>query len=185
MAVDFAVETAASFPQGIAAGPDRDVWFTERAGSKIASINSEGKVAEYLVPQTKAKPVSIVMGPDANLWVTDVSSNRIWQVLPDAPTAGPTTAGSAHTPTPTTTPVEEPAPCAGDCDHSGQITVDELVILINIALGNASLSLCTTGDVNGDGQITIDEILAAVDDILAGCSATPIPSAQVPLGERK
>jgi hypothetical protein len=59
--------------------------------------------------------------------------------------------------------------CIGDCDGSSEVTVNELLILVNIALGSAPATACTTGDVNGDGQITINEILAAVNNTLDGC----------------
>jgi hypothetical protein len=35
--------------------------------------------------------------------------------------------------------------------------------MVNIALGNAPLTMCDSGDANHDGQITIDEILTAVN----------------------
>ena len=41
--------------------------------------------------------------------------------------------------------------------------------MVNIALGNAQLSQCSTGDANGDHQITVDEILTAVNNALNGC----------------
>jgi hypothetical protein len=47
--------------------------------------------------------------------------------------------------------------------------VNELVTMVNIALGNAQLSDCTAGDANNDGHITIDEILTAVNNALSGC----------------
>lgn len=61
--------------------------------------------------------------------------------------------------------------CAGDCNASIHVTVDELVAMVNIALGNADLSVCTAGDVNGDAQITVDELVGAVQNALEGCSA--------------
>ena len=60
--------------------------------------------------------------------------------------------------------------CAGDCHGNGQVTVDELVTLVGIALGNSFLSACTIGDVNHDGQITVDEIIMAVNLALDGCT---------------
>jgi len=42
--------------------------------------------------------------------------------------------------------------------------------MVNIALGNSSISTCEAGDATHDGQITIDEILAAVSNALAGCA---------------
>jgi hypothetical protein len=49
------------------------------------------------------------------------------------------------------------------------VTVDEILTMVNIALGNAPVTTCEAGDANGDGQITVDEILAAVNDALNGC----------------
>jgi hypothetical protein len=49
------------------------------------------------------------------------------------------------------------------------VSVDELVKLVNIALGRQPLSNCSAGDTNGDGEITIDEIVRAVNRLLAGC----------------
>jgi hypothetical protein len=88
-------------------------------------------------------------------------------------TATPTTTGTltgtpTNTFTPTDTPTPTPLPCTGDCDGSGDVTVNELIVMVNIALG-APLSDCTVGDANHDGQITIDELIAAVNDALNGC----------------
>ncbi|MBI3782169.1 MAG: hypothetical protein HY270_02090, partial [Deltaproteobacteria bacterium] len=43
-------------------------------------------------------------------------------------------------PTPTPTP---PAACAGDCNGDASVTVDELITMVNIALGNRGLASCT------------------------------------------
>ena len=59
--------------------------------------------------------------------------------------------------------------CVGDCNGDGQVTVNELIVMVNIALGNAPLSQCTAGDANTDGEITINEIIAAVNNTLSGC----------------
>jgi hypothetical protein len=74
---------------------------------------------------------------------------------------------SSPTPTPTHTPIE----CVGDCTGNGQVTVDEILTAVNIALGNATVANCSAGDRNQDGQITVDEILMAVNNALNGCDA--------------
>ncbi|MFI5396006.1 MAG: carboxypeptidase regulatory-like domain-containing protein [Candidatus Binatia bacterium] len=70
--------------------------------------------------------------------------------------------------------------CVGDCNGNDQVTVDELLTMVNIALGNAGISTCRAGDANDDGQISVDEILTAVNNSLNGCplspSATPTPT---------
>ena len=59
--------------------------------------------------------------------------------------------------------------CRGNCDYSGQVTVDDILKMVAIALGNGSVASCPAGDSNADGQITVDEILAAVNNALNGC----------------
>ena len=59
--------------------------------------------------------------------------------------------------------------CGGDCNGNNEVTVNELIVMDNIALGNANVSTCTAGDANGDGEITVNEIVAAVNRALHGC----------------
>ncbi len=77
-----------------------------------------------------------------------------------------------------------PAPiCIGDCSGDAQVTVDELVTMVNIALGTKSVETCIPGDVNGDRFITVDEILAAVNNTLNGCPTTCDPAlSDCPMG---
>ena len=75
-------------------------------------------------------------------------------------------------------PTGASALCPGDCDGSGMVSVDEIIVMVNVALGTEPVANCTAGDVNGDGQITVDEIIAAVNAVLLGCeepvvTATP------------
>jgi hypothetical protein len=81
---------------------------------------------------------------------------------PTGPTATPTA-------TPTPTPTKTPGPCGGDCGSDGQVTVDEILTMVNIALGDMGVSSCSAGDDNDDNQITVDEILTAVNNALSGC----------------
>jgi hypothetical protein len=62
------------------------------------------------------------------------------------------------------------ATCGGDCDSSGDVTVNELIIMVNVALGTADLSGCQVGDADGNGTIEINEIIAAVNNALGGCA---------------
>jgi hypothetical protein len=67
------------------------------------------------------------------------------------------------------TPATTPVTCLGDCDDSNEVTVNELLTMVNIALGNAATGDCAAGDQNGDGEVTVDEILKAVSNALNGC----------------
>jgi hypothetical protein len=63
------------------------------------------------------------------------------------------------------------ATCAGDCDHDDRVTIDELVIAVNVGLGALPVDRCTALDSNGDGEVAVDELVAAVGRALAGCDA--------------
>jgi len=41
--------------------------------------------------------------------------------------------------------------------------------MLNIALGRAPATACTTGDANYDQRITVDEVVAGVNHALHGC----------------
>jgi len=48
------------------------------------------------------------------------------------------------------------------------VTIDEIIILVNIALGEQPLSACEAGH---PGTVTVAEIIMAVNNALSGCSA--------------
>ena len=82
---------------------------------------------------------------------------------PSASATGTTTL----TPSPTST---TPAPlCVGDCDNSNSVAIDELVLIVNIALEQQPALACPAADANQSGTATIDEILLAVNFALNGC----------------
>jgi len=95
----------------------------------------------------------------------------------ESPLATPTpSATETATPTPTLTATAVPTPlCVGDCNGNDVVTVDELLTMVNIALGNDEVSTCEAGDPNHDGQITVDEILMAVNNALNGCPGPVTP----------
>ncbi len=72
--------------------------------------------------------------------------------------------------------VAQPAACGGDCDAGGDVTVDEIITCLNIALGSQSSEVCVACDASGDGEVTVDEIVASVNHALNGCPiAVPTP----------
>jgi len=74
-----------------------------------------------------------------------------------------------ETPAASPTPTPASTPCAGDCNDDHSVMVDELITLVNIALGTADISTCLVGDANRTDAITVDEILTAVNNALSGC----------------
>jgi hypothetical protein len=61
-----------------------------------------------------------------------------------------------------------PESCTGDCDGTGSVTIDELITLVNIALGTAQASACPHGVPNG-AEVNVALIIQAVNAALNGC----------------
>jgi len=91
-----------------------------------------------------------------------------WAIIAVPIIPAPTPKGGFPTPRPTATPTPT-AICLGDCDASGSVTIDELITLVNIALGSVQPSACPDGVPSGDA-VNISLILTAVNNALNGCS---------------
>jgi YD repeat-containing protein len=75
------------------------------------------------------------------------------------------------------------ANCVGDCDGDGVVRINELIIGVNIALGERDFSLCPIFDTNGNGRVDINELIIAVNFSLDGCPPcppTPTPGGDTP-----
>jgi streptogramin lyase len=77
---EFPVPTAISQPNGIAAGPDGNLWFTETNGNKIGRITTSGAITEFGVPTSNSGPYGIANGSDGNVWFTESSGNKIGRI---------------------------------------------------------------------------------------------------------
>jgi len=87
------------------------------------------------------------------------------------PTFTPTsTLALTNTPGPPSSPTLTPSTplCAGDCDGSGTVTVNGIITLVNIALGNAQAAACPHGVPSG-GNVNVAVIIQAVNNALNGC----------------
>ncbi|HER19811.1 MAG TPA: hypothetical protein ENO14_02065, partial [Chromatiales bacterium] len=67
-------------------------------------------------------------------------------------------------------------PCVGDCNGNGAVAINELIVGVNIALGNFSVDQCPSFDSNWNGAVAVNELIQAVNAALGGCvAATPTP----------
>jgi hypothetical protein len=87
--------------------------------------------------------------------------------VPDTATPNPTM--TAPIDTPTGTPSTLPA-CAGDCNDDGSVGINELILGVNISLGQRDVSACPAFDTSGNGSVEISELIRAVRNSLDGCS---------------
>jgi streptogramin lyase len=81
--------TAGSQPWDIAAGPDGNLWFSERTGpvgyaGQMARINpTTHVVTEFSTGITgDTEPDGVTAGPDGNVWFTEEAGNRIGRITP-------------------------------------------------------------------------------------------------------
>ena len=63
-----------------------------------------------------------------------------------------------------------PPVCVGDCRGAGAVTVDDLITLVNVALGTAEPSACVNGLRSGGG-VDVAVIIEAVNNALSGVCA--------------
>ncbi len=63
--------------------------------------------------------------------------------------------------------------CAGDCDHSGQVTAADILRMNALALSGADSAACVPGDANEDGQISDDDVAQAIHALFAKCAEQP------------
>lgn len=57
----------------------------------------------------------------------------------------------------------------GDCNADQQVTVEEIIRMVNIALGVSPVDVCIHADANSDDRVSVDEIVAAISFALRGC----------------
>jgi hypothetical protein len=86
----------------------------------------------------------------------------------------PTNTVAGNTPTPTgpvgtATPTPTQGACVGDCDQSGDVKVNELVLGVNIALDRADLDECPEFDRNASNGVEVNELVSGVNSLLRGC----------------
>lgn len=73
--------------------------------------------------------------------------------------------------------------CAGDCDADAEVVVNELIVLVNIALGNSQISSCVWG-LCGSATVDISCLVGAVNHALGGgCESVATTAAIVFNGE--
>jgi hypothetical protein len=60
--------------------------------------------------------------------------------------------------------------CAGDCDDNDQVSIADLVTVVNVSLGEMPMSACVNADNDPiDGEVAIEEIIRSVRAALFGC----------------
>jgi hypothetical protein len=163
----------------LTAVPDGSVQFFSGGTTVLAGTFDVGEngfaAASYRSDQPPPDTSAATFSPPLTIEVDDLlpecefgSGPTPTPTITATPTISQTPTPVTPSPTPTQT-VPPPPACLGDCNADGQVTVDEVVTLVNIALGNSAVDACLNGDVDGGGAITVDEIVTALNLALDGC----------------
>jgi streptogramin lyase len=71
-----------SEPEGIATGPDGNLWFAERGSNSIGRLTPAGELAEFPLPTAHAEPFQVTAGPDGDVWFTESGSGDVGRITP-------------------------------------------------------------------------------------------------------
>ena len=69
----------------------------------------------------------------------------------------------------------EDSRCVGDCEATGEVTITNIIVLVNIALGDAPSSACAAGVPSGSA-VDVSLIIRAINNALNGCTPPPTQS---------
>ncbi len=139
-----------------------NLFFTSLGAQHLQRVvfNGHGEVTaiERLFNGVYGRLRDVIEGPDGALYVSTSNrdgrgrpaeeDDRILRIVSASPTSS--------------------SDNVGDCDDNGQVTVDELLTLVNISLGIKPVTACAIADTNCDGAISIYEIIGAVSNALGG-----------------
>jgi hypothetical protein len=128
---------------------------------------------------TYAGPSNLRIGTPTSITAAGHSLQRVSVTTPPdnatnfacADSATPQNNAAAMETLPATVPCQAAPPCPGDCNMDGEATLDEIIRIVNVALGLAELGPCSPADTNEDGQLAIDELVAAVASTVTECPA--------------
>jgi hypothetical protein len=135
-----------------------DVIQARNGPLNVPLAESDGQLAILALPTTTPTPTATIPPtPSAT--------------VPPTMTAEPTPTSTPTLPEPTPTPTVA-STCPGDCNGDRVVSVNELVLGVDIALDLAPLADCPALDANDDGEAGIEDVVGAVGSAVDGC---PMP----------
>jgi len=101
--------------------------------------------------------------------ICDIGAYEFGAPAPATPTPTAAATGTATaTSVPSSTPTVSQRPCVGDCGGIGMVRINDLVLGVNIALGNQPSSACPSFE-DAQGTADIAQLIMGVRNALNGC----------------
>ena len=82
--ISYPIPTPHSAPQGIAAGPEGALWFTDSLSHTIGRIGTGGTITNYPAPPINFEntgTTGIALGPDSALWFTEFGAGMAGEAV--------------------------------------------------------------------------------------------------------
>jgi DNA-binding beta-propeller fold protein YncE len=154
-------------PQSVAWRPDGCVAYVANGSENVAVIDGADHeilstvpvgVAQQRIAVTRDGRFAPFVSFGSTIGVIDIASSSVAAMLalggqPEDIAIGP----------------DNGEPCQGDCDGDGHVTIDEVILGVNIALGRAELTGCPVADDDASGSVGADELVGAVRAALEKC----------------
>lgn len=77
---EYNIPASGASADGIAAGPDGNLWFADPGTNAIGRITTSGSITEFPIPTSNSRPYQIVSGPDGNLWFSEANTNQVGRI---------------------------------------------------------------------------------------------------------
>lgn len=160
-----------STTSGYLPSPAYTVWVTNQVPQATATPTDTP--SPPATPSTAYSPTPTPTVPLTFTATPSPSPSEVASPLPtDTPITPPTQTETPAMPSPTKTPETQPTPsaCPGDCNGDGQVTIEEIIVGVSIALESDFINRCPSLDHDGDQLVTIEELIRAVNAALLGCT---------------
>jgi hypothetical protein len=128
-------------------------------GSHVTTLAIDPVTPSTLYAGT-AQPCNLATRTDVRVGLLPATAFAIDPITPNTLHAG-TPGGGVFS-------IQQVAACNGDCDASSSVSIDEIITLVNIALGTAQPSACAQGVPSG-AAVDVALIIQAVNSALNGC----------------
>ncbi len=170
--------TSSPTPTETPLGPSPTVTTTPTvAGTASPSPANSPPTVTVSSTATRTPTASLPTATASSTESTTPAASTGTPTLTETPTLTVPMTPTRTVPSPTSTRTSTPNPtfatCAGNCDEGSEVTVDELILGVNIALGRSPLSLCMLFDSDDDRQVSINELTRAVSNSIYGCGVIP------------
>jgi len=130
-----------------------------------------------MIPSSGARTLGMVRYSALGVGTVDIGRRRRTSIRSIVPKTVRVACAAAVLVVLSYTPRAVAQTCLGDCDGDNAVTVDELLIGVNIALGLIPIDDCPAFDDDSNLEVTVDEIIGAIDYALNGCPGAPTPTA--------